>query len=534
MGFNKFANAAVVKPFINMEGWDQIRHHGVDFTGRTATKIVLQEYDPKQFMLTHCTIVASVDTEAGGLPTGRQMYEGRQIDRRYPDFLITPGTSKYINNNNDAWERKLLLSSFRTFIGGDNFVEHLQIPELSKGKIVDAAARDIGDSIYIDILVATNKKHGPLIAAIQSGQLSTLSMGCSVQATTCSKCGNVAEDEIQLCNHIRYFKGGEFFDAFGKKRKIAELCGHIDDEPGSVKFIEASWVANPAFPGAVLRNIISPSDLTADMRNRIQVAFSEPTRVVDPNVLQKAARSQRVQSISPLEFDELARAQALEASVVGHVSDHQRLVEGGLENLITRVARVVLAQQQQDEFPMKDSKPKAPEKDPLDKPSEELYNKLVDKVVDRLKKNIDKDDKSNEPIDENRNETLIRSAMRDPKWRARYVHLTKTAGSPTLAKKLFEGLVIHTHGGWGAVKASKKFSGKDFLALAMLIDRMTKKSSIAGISRIYRTVMAVGGTAPYENVDAYLAACRRVVGRDITQVEKTELVLKGKLFSLAS
>lgn len=263
MAFLRYANARVTQPSINQAGWDDIRARASlpapTFELRKAAQVVLQQYDPKEYLLSHVTIIASVDTESPGLPTGKQMFEGLQIDRKFPDFYITPGTTKFINNNNDSWERRLLLSCYRTFIGGQSYVEHIQIPELSKGKIIDAVARDIGESVYVDILVANDRKHKDLVAAILDGTIGTLLMGCQVSYTQCTKCGNVAEDETQLCGHVRYKKGQWFFDSSGTRRKIAELCGHYTD-PGSVRFIEASWVANPAFVGAVLNKDPRPED----------------------------------------------------------------------------------------------------------------------------------------------------------------------------------------------------------------------------------------------------------------------------------
>ena len=230
MAFLKYAKAAVIQPSINQEFWGTIRQAAVlpapTTTLRKASQVVLDQYDPAKYLLSHCTIVASVDTEMGNPTLGKQMLDGVQIDRRFPDYYVTNATTKFINNNYDCFERRLLLGSFRTFVGAYNFVEHLQIPELSKGKIIDAAARDIGDSIYVDILVATDRKHRALIDAITSGSLGTLSMGCQVAYTGCTKCGNVAIDETQLCRHIKYEKGNWFFDAKGQRRRVAELCGH--------------------------------------------------------------------------------------------------------------------------------------------------------------------------------------------------------------------------------------------------------------------------------------------------------------------
>ena len=46
-------------------------------------------------------------------------------------------------------------------------------------------------------------------------------------------------------------------DDDGIPRRIAELCGHKTMPNGGVKFVEASWVGTPAFPGAAKRNIVS-------------------------------------------------------------------------------------------------------------------------------------------------------------------------------------------------------------------------------------------------------------------------------------
>src|SRR5512142_928079 len=160
MAFIKYANASVVQPLINFGAWDELRAKalalGSAFDKKAAvSQMVLQKYDPKDYMLSNVTIVASVDTENGPGALGRSLDGGFQVDRRFPDYYITPETSKYVNSNFDGWERKLLLATFRTFIGGQNYLEHLQIPEYSKGRIIDAVARDIGESIYVDILVAT-------------------------------------------------------------------------------------------------------------------------------------------------------------------------------------------------------------------------------------------------------------------------------------------------------------------------------------------------------------------------------------------
>jgi len=490
MAFLKYARARVVQPSITMADWEadvraQATATGSAFASRMANNnVVFQQYQPDKFLLSHCTIIASVDTEAVEAPLGRQLVDGFQIDRQYPDFLVTPEATKYINNNNDCWERKLLLASFRTFVGAENYVEHLQIPELSKGKIIDAAARDIGDSVYVDILVATDLKHRPLIAAVQSGQLQTLSMGCQVAFTICTKCGNVAEDEAQLCSHIRYQKGNTYIDTLGKQRKIAELCGHVNAEPGSVKFIEASWVANPAFTGAVLRSILTPEQAAA-LGGKVQVAFNEPVRTVEPGAMARAA------NLKSGQFD------------FGDESEG-----GGAEG--------------------------GDEEDPMEKAINETADFIREKALDKVRSDMAEKEVPRADLDENLNETMVKEAYNNPQWRAIAKVVQAKVGDPAKARRMLMGLLLYRSGGWKAVQSANKFKGTDILALSRLLDLFGQTTKVAGEGRLYRTVIAVGGYAPYGDVDSYLAACRRVVGRTLTGSEADALIVKGRLYDLGS
>lgn len=492
MAFRKFANAAIIKPDIHLNAWDEIRQRAISLPGlfdKTAARVALQEVDPKRLMLSHCTIIASVNAEAANSPLGKMLFDGFQIDRRYDDYLVTPETTKYLNNNNDGWERRLLLSSFKTFIGGENYCEHIQIPELSKGKIVDAAARDLGDTVYVDILVATDLKHRALISAIKKGQLQTLSMGCTVEFTICTKCGNVAYDETQLCPHVRYMKGNTYVDAFGKQRKIAELCGHISAEPGSVRFIEASWVANPAFTGAVLRNILNPDDVVPEgLGSKIQVAFSEAPRVASPDAWLKAAHDPKVRRSFGQEDTDVPSNEPAEAP--------------------------------------------APV-DPLDKAVDDLAQLVREKVIERVRGDIGKDEAQKaRPLSENLNEGLIKSASKSPAWRRIARAIYSSTKDRQAAKRILLGLILFQKGGWRAVQASRKLSGRDVLAVSRIVDLARNRMRMAGEGRIYRVVLAVGDMQQYPDMRSYLAACRQVVGRDLTDSEKDALMDKGRLFAL--
>lgn len=385
--------------------------------------------------------------------------------------------------------------------------EHLQIPELSKGRIIDAAARDIGDSIYIDILVATEKKHTPLIKAITSGQLNTMSMGCSVEFTQCSKCGNVAVDETQLCRCVKYSKLSTFFDTLGQKRVIAELCGHSSN-PNSVKFIEASWVGNPAFKGAVIRNILSPDEL-AQYAPQIGKVFSFPAPVADPSLRAKAAQVQ------------------------GHV----------VRQLGNPPSRVILGQGQEFDFGQggqfegADDAPKAeetPKEDPLQKAVDDLAGILKEKALEKVRGEItQKELPPRADLNENKNEGLIREASHDAYWRGIARSVLAKIKDPTRSRRILLGLLLFKTGGWNAIREANCFSGREVLGISKFLDEF-EGVKIAGEARVYRTVLAVGGASPYGDVEGFLAACRRVFRRELTSSERDALITKGRLYDLGS
>jgi hypothetical protein len=153
-------------------------------------------------------------------------------------------------------------------------VHNCQVPELSKGTILDAVIRPVkytsetgksSDIYYVDILVATERKHTELVTRIESGEIDTLSMGCLAHWVQCSKCGKEIDDSGDNCEHLDREMLQYFTDENGVRRIVAELCGrsYINNngervgDPNSVEFIEASWVEKPAFKGAVINHFIS-------------------------------------------------------------------------------------------------------------------------------------------------------------------------------------------------------------------------------------------------------------------------------------
>ena len=164
-----------------------------------------------------------------------------------------------------------------------------------------------------------------------------------------------------------------------------------------------------------------------------------------------------------------------------------------------------------------------------------LYKSLVEEVSQKVHDDLSKAEKLKTEgiLDENRsNESIIKSAMKYPKWVQRAKVVIANVKNLNQAQRILAGLILQDFGGWEAVKSANRFSGREILVIDKLLSRTTKKSSLAGDNRVYQTVIAVGGTVSPTNVNSYLLACQRVMGRTLTEPEKVHVLEKGRLFSL--
>lgn len=205
------------------------------------TQKVVCEIDLDNYVYIHTTIMASIDLDPGS------------------DHFITRETEKYINTNGDAWPRDELLKDYHTFVdSGVVYVEHDQNPERAKGKVLDAIARDMGDTVLIDLLFCVDKRHGDLVRNIETGIANAVSMGCTTKYTVCSICGNIAHDEKEYCTHVKRQKNQMIRCEDGVYRKACELCY-------ANTFYDCSIVANPAFAGAVFRRLVAADQISAKL-----------------------------------------------------------------------------------------------------------------------------------------------------------------------------------------------------------------------------------------------------------------------------
>jgi hypothetical protein len=255
MSFKKFANAVMEDPSIQVHDWEAMHAGQRVFTGVKTAAVKKLAANSTRYLLTHCTIMSSVMTEP-----------------EPEDHLIKPECSHLVNNNDDAWSNEVLKMSHKSFVGAFNFVEHFQNSKYAKGHILDAVLRKIGvmpdgtispnaaSDVWVyfaDILVATDMSHERLVTDIRDSKVKYLSMGCVTDLVICSFCGARVTDQGAYCNHLAYQKGTFIPDENGIYRRIAELCGHKSLPNGGVKFVEASWVATPAFPGASKRSVVA-------------------------------------------------------------------------------------------------------------------------------------------------------------------------------------------------------------------------------------------------------------------------------------
>lgn len=270
--FEKIANAAIQEPSMSLSQWEKL-HSSNTFGFKTAS-VHKVAANTSKYLLSHVTIMSSVMTE----------------DAPY-NYLIKPECSHFVNSNDDAWENTVLSMSYRSFVGAFNFLEHYQNTKAAKGHILDAVARKIHITPdvwvwFIDLLVATDLSHEDLVYKIRNEKVRYLSMGCVTDVVICSYCGQQVVDNNTYCTHLMYNKGSFLPDADGVPRRVCELCGSRDLPNGGVKFIEASWVAVPAFPGASLRRIV------ADTWEGPKTAFTKDASDLDK--LQHVANSSLV------------------------------------------------------------------------------------------------------------------------------------------------------------------------------------------------------------------------------------------------
>lgn len=167
-------------------------------------------------------------------------YEPRSDGHKYLYVAVRACTADVPNLNMDMLPHDELKTAYRTFVGSYVYLNHDNTdPAKARGAIIDAKYHDEDlEDRWIEILMEMDEERCPkLCSLIRSGEIDTVSMGCSIESSTCSICGNVMEYPFEMCEHIA-MKGSKF------NGKLAyEICNGIE-------FFEESWVYDPADPTA--------------------------------------------------------------------------------------------------------------------------------------------------------------------------------------------------------------------------------------------------------------------------------------------
>ena len=511
MAFKRYANALLSKSNIEFDEWsDTIKKQHSDIIKSSEIKrianSVLRKADPTKYLLSHATIVGSVDTyEPRNVKLGRSTDEnGIEIDVKFPDFRIKPECKQIINNNGDSWARPLLLATYRTFIGASNYCEHIQVPALAKGFIVDAVARDLGNTCYVDILVATDRKHTQLINDIVSEKLNCLSMGCLAAFTICNQCGNVAIDDSQQCSHISYHKGGKFIDEDGVEHIIGELLGHVS-VPNSNQYIEASWVKNPAFSGAVRRNFIN-ADMNA-IANQIGIAeriYEIKSSMSLPDGISKAA--------AKLAADDEGSLGDLLKDLPGSDSNPESGGDSPSEK----------------DSGESESDDKASESESDDKAdSKTKFDDLLDKIQEMLLEGIIKN-LSDRMAPKSEDVGTAVPSVSDANYNDTIVGFNQQLKNKFTNQRLIKW-ATKTYQLIGQEKYSS-ISPDELIVFSWVMDQVNHKSYP---DKLYKLAIEVGPIKNFTSTRSYLATCEIKAKRKLSNVEKTFLEHKGRIASLS-
>lgn len=199
-----------------------------------------------------------------------------------------------VNDNGDYFSEDELKKASKTFIGVPVFVNHQNDDvEKARGKVVHAWWDNDRGGIYT-INMVDKVAYPRLARGIEAGYVTGSSMGCSVKYSCCSICHTRAANAKEYCSHIRERKKknftGEHECEYHKSANSGDepcpVCGcekggkklnkyasqQIFEHNYGVKFIEDSFVVNPACHDCLVSDIINPTGLlkkVADLRDTL-------------------------------------------------------------------------------------------------------------------------------------------------------------------------------------------------------------------------------------------------------------------------
>ena len=226
------------KAFIKHDISEELIHasNGLDIVAE------LQDRNPEEWVIFRARAI-----DAGGSETTGEHYFGANDNG---DYFSEEELLKEADGCNG-------LKSFETFINVPLFTNHQNDDvEKARGKIVNSFYDKKNHCIYVDAMIDA-KAYPELARGIREGYISDCSMGCSVQWSECSICGNSAIKEEDYCSHIRNHKGKKL----GGK--------DVYEKNHGIKFIELSAVTDGACENCTIQNVYSGPELLQKLEDNL-------------------------------------------------------------------------------------------------------------------------------------------------------------------------------------------------------------------------------------------------------------------------
>jgi hypothetical protein len=168
-----------------------------------------------------------------------------------PGFLYvrSRAISSRCNDNFDEFPAEEIAASYKTFVGKPVFVNHVNDNHRrARGVIIDAALHqdrnpDGTPDTWAEVLMEIDAVRFPKLAkAILAGHIDRTSMGCDVERSVCSACGNEARTPAEYCSHIPHLKGKRIFRTTAAGKKVGEL---VRETCFGLRFFENSVLVEP-------------------------------------------------------------------------------------------------------------------------------------------------------------------------------------------------------------------------------------------------------------------------------------------------
>ncbi|MET7363257.1 hypothetical protein ABZS76_33135 [Streptomyces sp. NPDC005562] len=164
-------------------------------------------------------------------------------------YVRSRAISSRCNDNHDEFPATEIAAAYRTFVGKPVFVNHHnENHRRARGVIIDAALHedrnpDGTPDTWAEVLMEIDAKQFPKLAkAILDGHVDRTSMGCDVERSVCSACGNVATTPAEYCAHIPGLKGKRIFRHTASGQRVGEL---VRETCYGLSFFENSVLVEP-------------------------------------------------------------------------------------------------------------------------------------------------------------------------------------------------------------------------------------------------------------------------------------------------